>query len=77
MSEASGGGSRCRGTTFSVALVNRQGEILFLDESETLAEQGAEAVVERIIASIRRLLDKAAVDPAQLGRHRYGYSRAA
>ena len=54
------------GTTFSVALVNRQGEILFLDESETLAEQGAEAVVERIIASIRRLLDKAAVDPASL-----------
>ncbi|MGI6083180.1 MAG: ROK family protein [Limnochordia bacterium] len=54
------------GTTFSVALVDRQGKILFLDEAETLAEQGAEAVVERIIASIRRLLDKAEVGPEGL-----------
>lgn len=54
------------GTTFSVALVSRQGTILRSDEGETLAAQGAEAVIGRITGSITRLLQEAALTPSAL-----------
>lgn len=49
------------GTTFTVALVDRRGQIEAKSEHDTLAHQGAESVMDRIADAIRALLDTANV----------------
>lgn len=44
------------GTTFSVAVVNERGEMAALEEEETRASEGAEAVLGRIVSTIRRVM---------------------
>ena len=54
------------GTTFTVALVDREGRIDFKSEHDTLAHEGSEAVMGRIAAAIRELLEQAGVKPSEL-----------
>lgn len=49
------------GTTFTVALVDRRGQIDIKSEHDTLADQGADAVMGRIADAIRALLRDAGV----------------
>lgn len=54
------------GTTFTVALVDRRGEIEAKTEHDTLAHEGAEAVISRVAEAIRALLKETNVKTSEL-----------
>lgn len=54
------------GTTFTVALVTPDGQILHVQEKETRARDGAQAVLERIIVTAKEVLDAAGLNSKEV-----------
>jgi glucokinase len=54
------------GTKIAAALISGAGEILAREYRPTCASRGPEAVIERILGAIDRLISKAGIPPSQL-----------
>ncbi|MBI4187471.1 MAG: ROK family protein [Chloroflexi bacterium] len=54
------------GTNIRVAIVSAAGQVVARESRPTLADEGPQAVIERILSAIAGLLDRGGLEPAQL-----------